>query len=142
MIIDNKTLIMFTIMTAIFGAELSFAQAIEPVDKNAKVVQSAPEKAKPKGMPFRGKVSAINRETKTFILPGRKQDRVFQVTPKTKFIKNGKPAGFEDLIEGESVGGSAWVGIELIKTVISLRIGPKPDPSKKAEPKPETSEKP
>ena len=117
------------IMVGIFAALTSTGLYLNRGDEPGKRQSSSEKIQKIKRMPFRGKIMVINREAKTFTLPGKKKVRVFRVTTKTKFVKHGKAAKFSDAVVGEMVGGVAVAGAAKIKEVLSLRIGPKPKPT-------------
>lgn len=117
------TLVGAAIFTACFltPTTQTFAQ-----DKPAGTESRSPEQVKVKRMPFRGRIHSVDPEQMTFVLPGKKKDRIFRVTPKTKVIKHGVSAKLTDAAPGEIVGGLAYVAVEGPHEVISLRIGPKP----------------
>jgi hypothetical protein len=92
---------------------------------------------RPRGVPYNGKVASVDKIAKTITLNGEK-NRVIQVTSKTRIMKDGKPATFDDATVGEKVGGFAHqVGDKL--EARSLNIGAKPEakPHKKAPEKPD-----
>ena len=85
------------------------------------------EKKAPRGLPFHGKIAAVDAATKVITVGERK----FHVTATTKFVKAGKPATFADATVGEEVGGSyREEGGKL--ELASLRIGPKAAETPKA----------
>ncbi|MDB6026490.1 MAG: hypothetical protein JWM68_2713 [Verrucomicrobiales bacterium] len=102
------------------------------------------KKAAPKGMPFHGKLSAVDETAKTITVAGKEKDRTFFVTSKTKIIKDNKPATLSDAKVGDEVGGYAvMVGDKA--ELGTLRVGPKPegkaDEHKAAHKKSEKSDK-
>src|SRR5262249_1010429 len=113
------------IMTAAFLAGTVQAQDAKPKDA------APPAPAQRAGMPFHGKLTAVDTNAKTVSLHGKDKDRVFQVTSKTRIMKAGKPATFEDLKVGDEVGGFARE-VDGKLELVSLRVGAKPvDPSAK-----------
>lgn len=77
-------------------------------------------------LPFNGKVSAVDKDAKTF----KVGERLFSLTAESRITKGGNPATLADAQVGEEVGGSyKKVGDKL--EVVSVRFGPKTD----AEPK-------
>ena len=87
----------------------------------------SPGKAKPQTIiPFRGKISAVDKTSKTLTLEGKEKSRIIQITSNTKLVKAGKPAVFDDATVGEEVGGRGHQKAGKIEAV-SLRIGPKPE---------------
>jgi hypothetical protein len=88
-------------------------------DKSAQTPKS---ENKPKQMPFRGKVSAVDKTTKVITLVGKEKSRSFQVTSETKITKNGKPVVLDDVTAGESVGGRAKENAAGKWEVVTLKI--------------------
>ena len=80
--------------------------------------------AKPKRdtQPFKGKITAADKTAQT-ITVGK---QTYNVTSRTRFMKDGKPATFDDAKVGEEVGGQARKDGDKLN-LVSLRIGPKPE---------------
>lgn len=76
--------------------------------------------------PFRGIVSAVDKEASTISLKGAEKDRVFHVVAETKFTRNGNPATVADAAVGDYATGSylAKSGKNELK-VLNLRPAPK-----------------
>ena len=104
MIIMKKilTLALFTGLIACGYLRVSGAE-----DSKDKSVQASKPTGKPKQMPFRGKVSAVDKTAKAITLEGKENGRTFQITSGTKITKDGKPAVLDDITVGQSVGGLA-----------------------------------
>ena len=89
--------------------------AIMAFDVASKAAEAAKDKPTPeskhegkqKQMPFRGKVSAVDKTKKTVTLEGKEKGRTFQITSATKITKEGKPALLDDVIVGQTIGGLA-----------------------------------
>lgn len=76
--------------------------------------------AKKRPLPFHGNVGQVDKSANT-VKVGK---RVFQVTPETKVMKNGKQASLADAVPGDEVGGSYRDnGGRLV--LVTLRLGPK-----------------
>jgi Cu/Ag efflux protein CusF len=60
---------------------------------------------KPKALPFKGKVTAVDKEAKTITLSGEKA-QVIHITAKTKIMKGEQTATLDDVTKGEQVSGS------------------------------------
>ncbi|MBP8258698.1 MAG: hypothetical protein KA118_03435 [Verrucomicrobia bacterium] len=88
---------------------------------------AAAARAKVKSMPFTGKVHAVDKELKTVTLTGRTKNRLFYVTQQSKLTKGGQSATLDDVAVGEQVGGLARMGEDGKASIVSMRIGPKPD---------------
>src|SRR5439155_22958378 len=100
-----KKIISLVVLTALISSAPAGVGATEGSrDKSAQAPKS---ENKPKQMPFRGKVSAVDKTTKVITLEGKEKSRSFQVTSETKITKDGKPAVLDDVTAGESVGGRA-----------------------------------
>lgn len=90
--------------------------------------KASPEKAQksaknPRALPFRGKVTAINKTAKTVTVG----ERVFHLTADTRILKGGNKATLEDAVVGEEVGGSYRKADDGKLMVQMIRFGPKPD---------------
>ena len=84
-----------------------------------------------RGIPFRGKVAALDKTAKTVTVG----ERVFQVTSETKIRKDNKPATLDDVAVGDEIGGTYTKGDDGKLTAKTLRIGHKPEGAAKKEKK-------
>ena len=95
---------------------------------------SAPEKPSPaaRAIPFRGAVSAVDKEAKT-VTVGK---MVFNVSADTKLIKGNQTITIADLTIGEVIAGNYTKGDDGKLTAKMIRVGPKvgveEQPNKKA----------
>ena len=64
------------------------------------------QEAKAKFRPFHGKIKEADKQAKSIVLEGEKA-QTFQITTETRISKEGKPATFDELTAGETVGGRA-----------------------------------
>lgn len=78
--------------------------------------------AKPRALPFQGKLDAVDQQAKTIKIG----ERVFHVTADTKISKDGNRATLADAKVGDQVGLS-YREVEKKLNLVSLRIGPKPE---------------
>ncbi len=108
---------------------LDLTAADKPADKPAspekgeKKAEKKADKKAPRSIPFRGKVSAVDKDSKVLTVGERR----FHATSSTKIMKAGKPAILTDAQVGEEVGG-AYREVDGGKLeLVSLRIGPKPE---------------
>ena len=101
-------------------------------DKSA---QDSKSERKQKQMPFRGKISAVDKTAKTVTLEGKEKSRTFQITSASKITKDGKPAVIDDVIVGQTVGGLAKETAAGKWEVVTLNIGAKAGKAKDAEKK-------
>ena len=109
---------------------VGFTIPIQAADKPAEKPAAAPEagkKEKPRGMPFTGKLSAVDKVAKTITIKGKEKERVFHITSQTRIIKAGKPATLEDGVVGEEVGGFAREAAEGKLEAATVRFGPRPE---------------
>jgi hypothetical protein len=119
------------VLTAVFLAALTSStlngQVSTEVEKQGQKEKQVEEVKKKKIIrgPFHGTIVAVDKKAQTITLRGAKK-RVFQITSKTKILKDGKAAKFENAKVGEKVGGY-YRGIDKgIYQLVTLRIGPKP----------------
>lgn len=99
-------------------AALGVVLPVPAADKPA-----AADPAKPKRLPFGGKLVAIDKTAKTITID-RETKNTFAVTSETKITKAGKPATLSDAAVGEQVGGLA-VDKDGKLELLSLRLGAK-----------------
>ena len=76
--------------------------------------------------PIRGRLKAIDVNTRKLTLSGSGQNRVFATDTETTFTRNGKPAKLEDGVPGEDVGGLAEKQPDGTVLAVKVRFGPKP----------------
>ncbi|MCU0785067.1 MAG: hypothetical protein MUF81_13670 [Verrucomicrobia bacterium] len=118
---------------------LATAIAVAPTQTLAQEKQDKPaveKKTEPKGdrgIPFHGKITAVDKTAKTVTVG----ERVFLVTAETRIKKLGKPAKLDDAVVGEEIGGTYIKGDDGKLTAKTLRFGPKPEVAAKAEGKDE-----
>ena len=126
-----------SIVLALLTAAMVFAGSAAQAAESAKDKSVQPPKAegKQKQMPFRGKVSAVDKTSKTVTLEGKEKSRTFQITSATKITKDGKPAVMDDVLVGQSVGGSAKETAAGKWEVVTLNLGAKVGKAKDAEKK-------
>jgi len=84
------------------------------------------KKDKPKGMPFNGKINAVNKTANTINI-GQEKKRTICITAQTKIMKDGKAATLADATVGEMAGGFARENADGKLEAVSLRIGAKPE---------------
>ena len=116
--------------SALFGTA-SVNRAAETSD-SPPAATPKPE-TKVKRIPFRGKISAVDKVAMTFTLEGKEKVRTFRVTPDTRLKKDGQDAVFGDLKVGESVGGQYRVGATGAQEVVTMNLGAKPEKEKASE---------
>jgi len=128
-----KRSIVIVVLTAIMAFAATSKAAEDAKDKSA----SEPKhEGKQKQMPFRGKVSAVDKTKKTVTLEGKEKGRTFQITSVTKITKEGKPAVLDDVIVGQTIGGLAkenagkW---EIVTLSVGANAKKAKDVEKKAE---------
>jgi hypothetical protein len=111
----------FGLLAAAMAAAPTQALAQEKKDMPAAEKKSAPPSDK--GIPFHGKVAAMDKAAKTVTVG----ERVFRVTSDTKIKKLGKPATLADGAVGEEIGGTYTKSPDGKLTAKTLRFGPKPE---------------
>ncbi len=95
-----------------------------------KSTHASKSESKHKQMPFRGKVTGVDKTLKTITLEGKEKSRTFQITSATKITKDGKPAVMDDVVVGRSVVGMAKETAEGKWEVVTLNVGAPPGKSK------------
>ena len=88
---------------------------------------------KAKRIPFRGKISAVDKVARTFTLEGKEKVRTFRVTTESRLKKDGQDAVFDDLKVGEVVGGQYCVGATGGQEAVLVNIGAKPENLEKSD---------
>ena len=113
-----KDLLYTVVLSATFvAATFAACAADQPTDKPIETKQVA------SGLPFRGKISAIDKTLRTLSLAGKEKTRTYQITETTRIKKDGKPATLEDLLVGEAVGGYAMRNSSGHPEVVTLNLG-------------------
>ena len=77
---------------------------------------------KPRAIPFRGKVAAVDKSAATLTVG----ERVFHVSAQTKLTKQGKTAGLSEAVVGETVTGSYLKAEDGKLNAVSVRLSPVP----------------
>ena len=104
-------------------------------DEPKKDQPAAEGKKKGGGIPFKGKISAVDKTAMTLSLKGKEEDRVLHITSQTRLNKAGKPATLDDATVGEDVTGQYKKGDGDKLEAVSIFIGPRPEKKKKDETK-------
>src|SRR6185503_21211479 len=87
-----------------------------------KTSTNAPAARLPQGMPFYGKLGAIDKSAQTITLDGKEKKRIFHVTPSTRIHRDKQPAIFDDLAIGQWVGGFVRPDPNGRPTVVTLNL--------------------
>ena len=118
-----KKLLALAVLTAL----MTWASPGAPAAEGAKdkSPQASKSENKPKQMPFRGKISAVDKTAKTITLEGKEKGRTFQITSATKITKDGKPSVLDEVTVGESVGGLAKGDAAGKWEILTLNVGAK-----------------
>lgn len=128
-------IVVFSLLAAAIAVAPTQTLAQEKKEKPAVEKKDAPKGER--GLPFRGKVAALDKTAKTVTVG----ERVFQVTSDTKIRKDGKPATLDDAVVGDEIGGTYTKGDDGKLTAKTLRIGPKPEGEAKGAAKKEKKDK-
>ena len=108
------------------AASLMFLQAL-PLAAAPNPVAAEQQESRQRAVPFRGKISAVDKQNKTITVG----ERVFQITGETRIVKAGKPATLDDATVGEEIGGAYLQGADKTMQAVSVRLGAKPQAPKK-----------
>lgn len=125
----HKKLIPILTVAWLALASSSFVSTARADDKPE--AKEAVKKPASDQVPFRGKISSVDKTAKTITLEGKEKGRSIHITAATKIKKAGQPATFEDAKVGEEVGGLAKKTADGKLQGVSLRVGPKPEATKK-----------
>lgn len=94
-------------------------EAVKGVDKEGGKGEKKAEAGR--AATFRGEVSAVDKDAKTFTITHKTGDKVYAVSADTKITKKGAPATFEDIAAKEYVTGSAMKdGDKLVAKMVTL----------------------
>jgi len=116
-----KKLFTLSVLVALIAGVPPTVRAAEAYkDKSAQAPKS---ENRPKQLPFRGKVGAVDKTAKTITLEGKEKSRTFQITSGTKITKDGKPAVLDDVTVGESVRGVAKENAAGKLEAVTLKVG-------------------
>lgn len=118
--ISKITLLGLLAATLIALPALSYA---EGTNAPAAPGQTTPAKPNKNGIPFHGKLAAV--DTKAMTLTVGKL--TIQVTSETKITKAGQPATLADGVVGEHVGGAYKKADDGKLNATVIHFGPKPD---------------
>jgi hypothetical protein len=130
----KKLLVAVALATTLIGTG-TISRAADPAPDTASTAKKA------KHMPFRGKVSAVDKTTMTITLEGKEKTRTFSVTAQTRIQKDGAPAVLDDVKVGETVGGAAVEGAGGKWEISTLNLGKKAAEAKPTTKKPSKKSK-
>jgi len=126
----KRLLMAAALATALIGTPL-VNWAAENSGSSPDAAPKAEKKAK--RIPFRGKISAVDKVARTFTLEGKEKVRTFRVTTESRLKKDGQDAVFDDLKVGEVVGGQYCVGATGGQEAVLVNIGAKPENLEKSD---------
>ena len=114
------------ILRAGLAGLLAFALIGTPLALRAQTnaVARKPLKKSTNGIPFHGKLKAIDNSAKTISVG----NETIQITSETKITKSAKPATLAEATAGDDVAGSYRKDADGKWMATSLRIGPRPAP--------------
>jgi hypothetical protein len=112
-------------------AQTTNASKAEAKKTSAKSADTTKSEKKSSPVPFNGKLAKLDKVAKTFTVGSR----TIRVTSDTKINKSGKPATFEDGIEGEAISGSIKKSDDGSWVAVTVNYGPKPAADKKTDKK-------
>ena len=138
-----------TLISSVCVAALAFCLPLSVSAKEKKSEASPAATASPsetaaastKAQGFRGTITAVDQNAKTFTLSG-KMARVIKVTDKTEITKDGNPATMSDITENEKVSGSYWKSADGTLEGKKVTLGAKAEKAKKESKKEKESASP
>jgi hypothetical protein len=101
--------------------------AVIAAEKKPAAPADEKQPAKPRAIPFRGKVAAVDKQAQTL----KVGERVFQITAETRITKAGKPATLNDAVVGEEIGGQYRNADGGKLEAVMVRLGAKPEEAAK-----------
>lgn len=116
----GKLTLLAIIAASVVGVPL---HAVPPPDPKP-AAPAAPD-TKPKAIPFRGKIGAVDKTAKTITLD-EKNKRVFQISSETKMTKDEKPATFDAAAVGDYITGQYTKDENDKLTAKVIKFGMKP----------------
>ena len=87
-----------------------------------KTATNAPAAKLPNGMPFYGKLGAVDKSAQTITLDGKEKKRIFHLTASTRIHRDKQPATIDDLVVGQWVGGFVRPDPNGRPTVVTLNL--------------------
>ncbi len=87
-------------------------------------------------VPYHGMISAVDKNTKTFAIAGKRDTRNFKITDATTITKDGETISIDDIKQNDEVSGSYLKTGDGTLEVRTVKIGPV---KKKATPTPTAS---
>ena len=85
-----------------------------------------------RSIPFKGMIASVDMKAKTFTIAGKEKSRVFKMTDKTVFMKNGAAATMKDVAANEEARGSYWKEADGSLEARSVKLGPMTEEEKAA----------
>jgi hypothetical protein len=73
---------------------------------------------------YRGMISAVDKNAKTFTIEGRRESRVLKIIDGTAITKGGQTATIDDINSNDEVSGSYLKGADGTLVARSIKIGP------------------
>jgi hypothetical protein len=131
----SKVMVLSLFTAGLLGVPVfTYAQDANNKNTPASSDQSAnPKPAKPGGIPFHGKIAAVDTSAMTLKVGAR----TFEITADTKIFNNGEPATLSDGKVGEPVRGTykkAGAGkLEAVTVHFGAKTGEKPKSEKSNE---------
>lgn len=102
-----KHILITCLLAAALLSATRAARAADNTSPTTTTTSTSKSEAKTKYMPFRGKISAVDKSAKTITLAGKTKSRTFLLKDDTRIHNDGKPAVIDDVQPGALVGGRA-----------------------------------
>ena len=90
-----------------------------------------------RGLPFRGKVAAVDKEAKSV----KVGEQVLHISPETKLTKDNQTITVADIAVGDAIAGNYTKGDDGKLTARMMRVGAKPSAAEPADKKANATEK-
>ena len=105
------------LLTVLLAASLCLAGGADQ-----KTATNAPAARLPQGLPFYGKLGAIDKTAQTITLDGKEKKRIFYIAPSTRVHRDKRPATIDDLAVGQWVGGFVRPDPNGRPTIVTLNL--------------------
>lgn len=120
----RKTIVLLLVTSLLTAIAAGTSVRVCAAEKAAPPAKAEKKKAVT-AVPFQGKINALDKIAMTITLEGKEKTRTIFVTSKTKIMKDGKPATFDDARVGDEVAGQVRETDGKLEAA-SIRLGPKP----------------
>ncbi len=117
-----KRILKAGIVTLLAAAVVGLPAQLSAQSTNPPAGTNGPPMKKMRGHPFHGKLAAVDKTAMTI----KVGETTYEITSKTRIMKDGKPAMLGDGVPGEDVSGSATTDADGKHVAASVYFGKRP----------------